>query len=143
MSSSAYKPRRRHARKHSPRSNTTNKQNQPSRLDVWLGLDSPDAIDRTIRITFGILIPFLIVWFAVSGFVTGETVFYGRGGRLILTGWAAAWASLGYLCLGLLIHVQAIWMTHQLLSRLAEATRYILVLLMGMSMLGIVWGVLM
>lgn len=143
MSESSFRPRRRRPRKAKPSEQIGLKNNQATKLDLWLGLDHPDVFDRTIRIAFGVVTPMLILWSAISGYVTGETMIIGRGGRLNLSGWAASWASTGYLCLGLLIHVQMIWMTHRWLAGVAEVTRYMLVLLIGVSMLGVVWGVLL
>jgi len=59
-----------------------------------------------------------------------------------LDGVPAVSAGIGYLCLGLLLHVQMFWVDHMTLGGLADAARTLLIIVIAVSLVGTFVGVL-
>jgi hypothetical protein len=112
-------------------------------LDAILGITDNSTENRISKLLMGIIVPALPVLYGVSSVLSRHSKFIGRGRMADLSGLAAVAAGIGYLSLGLFIHVHYCWKDHPKLAGGADAASVFLILVVGLALLFMFLGVLM
>jgi hypothetical protein len=108
-------------------------------LDVVLGITEPSTEERVTKLLLGVVVPLFPIVYGVSSILSGRSKFLGRFGLMNVDGMAAVAAGIAYLSFGLFVHVSYCWGEHPIL---AGVVRYILLIVVGLSLLFVLVGVL-
>ncbi|MCA9067905.1 MAG: hypothetical protein KDA84_03220, partial [Planctomycetaceae bacterium] len=113
------------------------------RLDAALGVTDGSPHERFRRGVWGVLVPLVPFGYGVSSLLTGHSVFLrlSRYQEFLreLSGRAALMAGLGYVCLGLLLHIHFLWHEHPQLAGVADAARLVSLLGLLASLFGLLF----
>jgi hypothetical protein len=99
-----------------------------SLLELLVGRWQPSLAVAVGRLALGILIPVMILLYALKCIVGREALVIARGGLTHIQGLPAVAVGVAYACAALVLYVHICWEDHPHLAALRDTSRFILLL---------------
>jgi hypothetical protein len=102
-------------------------------LELVIGRWRPSLAVAAARLGLGVVLPGLILAYAVRCMVLGRALIISRGGLATVHGYPAVAIGVAYACAALFIYVHVCWEDHAYFAGLRDVARQLLLVIMFIS----------